>query len=782
MNLLIVFFRIFLNGLFLFVSLRLKVLISHQVNYIFLASRVVLFGIGFIFTPLTVQAEEDKWRLCTTPIKSESTKSIPLNIDSSEVSDASVSREMVFTADEFEVIGSEYRLKGKVKGGRGEQQLSADSLSYDKNTDLAEALGNVRYESGGRVLLGDSANINLGEDTGSFKPARFWFADKHMRGQADSVQFIGDQESRLKGVSFTTCDEGSNDWVLKASSLHLDRENNEGVARHARINFMSVPIFYFPYLSFPLEGRKSGFLAPAFGDSSTSGFELSMPYYWNIAPHRDATLTPKYMSRRGLLMQTEFRFLNEKSFGQVEIAHINDDRIFGEDRTSVNMKLRGNPSQRWRTSLDYQHVSDEDYLNDFGSELATSSTTHLERKADVVYRSNYLQASLLVQDFQKLEETIPGTETPYQRLPQFRLNSRNWSAPAGFVLGFDAEAVHFERSEGVIGNRLDFQPRVSWPWQVDSGFVIPKLTFRHTQYQLSRSDSAFDDSPTRSMPIFSLDSGLFFERELGNGASENGLRGRQTLEPRIFFLHAPYRDQDNLIVDEMGIDRVFDSSIPLFSFSQMFRENRFIGADRVADANQLSTALTTRYLDARGRELLVASVGRIHYFQDREVTLPGGMAETDSTSDWLAEIKSRWTPALSARAGVQWSSDSGDMERGSAHVLYQKDKRSVLKLAYSFEENFIEQSDLAFMWPLTSHWSVVGRWLHSIRDDVTLETLKGVEYESCCWTARLVQRSYRVDAEDEDENNSIWIQLELKGLTSVGKGIKKLLARDIISP
>ncbi len=739
---------------------------------------VFLFGLTFLISPYSVHAEEDQWRLCAAPTKTAQTKTTTLKNDLAEGSDTSASKEMTFTADKFEVHGSQYRLTGKVKGGRANQQLSADSLNYDKKSDLAHATGSVRYEHGDRILTGDSANIDLGKGSGSITPARFWLTDKHIRGQADSVQFEGVSETRLHGVTFTTCDEGSDDWLLKASSLHLNTENNEGIARHARIKFMGVPIFYFPYLSFPLEGRKSGFLAPAFGDSSNSGTELSVPYYWNIAPHRDATLTPKYLSQRGLLVGTEFRYLNERSHGQIEVAHINDDRVFGENRTAVGLQHQGNPVPGWRTQLEYRHVSDEDYLDDFGSELATSSVTHLESRANVDYRNQYLQANLLVQGYQTLDETLSGTDKPYQRLPQVQIHSQNWRGPAGFKLGFDAEAVRFDRSEGVVGNRLDAQPRISWPWHGLSGFVIPKLTYRHTQYQLNRSDPGFDDSPSRSLPIFSLDSGLFFERELGSGGSAR----RQTLEPRLFFLHAPFRNQENLIVDELSIDRVFDTTIPLFSFSQMFRENRFSGGDRVGDANQLSTALTTRFLDNHGRELLSASVGRTFYFQDREVTLPGGIAETDSTSDWVAEIKSHWTPSLSARASLQWDTETGDMERGSANILYLKDKRRVLRLSYRFEENSIEQSDLAFIWPLSPHWGLVGRWLHSIRDDVTLETLKGIEYDSCCWTARLVQRSYRVDALDEVENNTIWFQLELKGLTSVGKGIKNLLSHDIISP
>jgi len=353
--------------------LPIQIINSLRKKYVCFPGLAVLYGLCIVFVPFSVQAEEGLWRLCTTPIKTFPLRMPSTELASNKDSDTAASKEMTFTADEFEVLGSQYQLKGKVEGGRGNQHLSADSLRYDKNTDIAEAKGNVRFEYGERILTGDSATINLGDNSGKLKSARFWLPYKHIRGQADSIEFKGVAETRLKDAIFTTCDEGSNDWLLKASSLHLDTENNEGVARHARISFFSVPIFYFPYLSFPLEGRKSGFLAPSFGDSTNSGTEISVPYYWNITPHRDATITPQYLSRRGLLMEAEFRYLNQRSYGQIDIAHINDDRVFGEDRTSVSVQHRGSPSEAWRTQLDYSHVSDEDYLDDFGSELATSS-------------------------------------------------------------------------------------------------------------------------------------------------------------------------------------------------------------------------------------------------------------------------------------------------------------------------------------------------------------------------------------------------------------------------
>lgn len=738
-----------------------------QRQYLF----VLIFTFGALLTSDPSQAKEDTWRFCTSNL-SVKKENIP------STAEPTSQEEMTFTADQVDVEGSLYQFKGKVVGGRGDQQLSADNLDYNKETDIAVARGNVRYEQDGQIFLGDAAEINIDKKSGSIRPAKFWLTDRHIRGNTNEIIIESPSIVHLENSTFTTCDEGDDDWVLKASSLKLDTENNEGIARHARINFMHVPIFYFPYLSFPLQGRKTGFLVPSIGDSNHSGTEISIPYYWNIAPHRDATLTPRLLSRRGLLLQGEFRYLNPHNAGELDLEYIKDDRVFDDDRSAVSFNHQGQPKPGWLTRATYQSISDDDYLDDFSTELAKSSVTHLERMAGMEYSGDYLRANLLIQAYQTVDDNIPATAKPYQRLPQLQLDLRDQKGPAGLVLGMESELVQFDRAEGVIGRRLDFTPHISWPLRKDAGHMVPRLAYRYTHYQLGNTDPGFDDSPSRSLPLFSLDSGLIFERDLSGW----GKATTQTLEPRLFYLHVPYREQNNLIVDENGTDSVFDTSLALFSMDQLYRENRFIGGDRVGDANQVNAALTSRFLDLHGRELFSASVGRIFYFRDREVTLPGGQLETDTTSDWLGEIRSQWMKSLAVRASVQWDTRKDKMERGSVNILYQKDKRRVLKLAYRYEENTLEQGDVVFIWPVATRWNLVGRWLHSLKDDVTLETLKGIEYESCCWTARLVQRKYRVNAMDENESDSLWFQLELKGLTSIGKPVKDLLERDIFSP
>jgi LPS-assembly protein len=727
------------------------------------ASCVCLFVSGLIASP--VQAAEDAWALCAP---SPAAKPVSSTQSDSETS---------FSADTVSKEGAEYHLQGKVIGQRGEQRIEAQRLFYNEQTEQARAEGDVRYQVGERLLTSDTARLDMADDTGLFSPARFWLTDKHIRGRAETVELQSQTVTELQRAQFTTCDEGDNAWLLRASSLRLDTEENEGIARHARIEFMHVPIFYFPYLSFPLQGRKTGFLVPSFGESSVAGSELTVPWYWNIAPDRDATITPRFMTKRGVLLEGEFRYLNERSAGQLDVAHLSDDRVYEDDRSALQFQHTGDPAPGWRTRVDYRYASDNDYLDDFGNSLSTASVTHLERRGELNYQSDRWRAGLLVQGYQTLDDSLAATSRPYQRLPQLQLAISDWLGPAGLQMGFSAEAVKFARAEGVVGTRLDLQPHISWPLRGAPGFLVPKLTFRHTQYALEKNDPNTDANATRSLPLFSLDSGLVFERELSLGRAR-----RQTLEPRLFYLYVPKKDQADLIVDESGSARVFDSSKPLFSFAQLFRENRFNGGDRVGDANQLSSALSTRFFDEQGRELFSASLGRIFYFRDREVTLPGGTVQTDNASNWVAEMRSQWTSNMSARAALEWNTKDSELDRGTLDWRYQQGPRQMLRLAYRFEREVLKQVDVAAIWPITRHWHGVGRWLRSIRDQSTLETLAGLEYESCCWAARIVQRRHRDDVSVEEMSDSIWLQLELKGLTSVGRKVENLLARDILAP
>lgn len=684
------------------------------------------------------------------------------------------------TADEVQQEGNLYFFRGDVVSREGREVLQADKVDYDADKETALAEGNVRFHRDGQIVSGDSGDFQFAQDTGQITPAKFWLIDRHLRGDASQINIESKTSSTLESARFTTCDEGSNAWWFNTSSVELDTESGQGVAYNALLKIKHVPVFYMPYLSFPIDDRrKSGFLMPSFGHDSLSGNEFSTPYYWNIAPNRDATITPRYMHWRGLLLNGEFRYLNERSQGQVQLGVLSNDKLFNDDRSALDFSHSGEPAEGWTSNVEYRYASDEEYQTDLGNDFGIGSDTHLERRADLGYRGTGWQASMHLQAYQTLDNSIAEISRPYRRLPQFLLSVNEREAVKGMNYGLEAsEWVRFDKDAGVVGSRTDLQPYVSWPWYGNAGFLVPKVKYRLTGYQLERTDSAGDDSPTRTVPIFSIDSGLFFERDLqGEGRAKV-----QTLEPRLFYLYVPHREQSNLIVDESGTSRVFDTSLPGFSLGQMFRDNRFSGADRVGDARQLSFALSSRFLDVDGRQMFNASLGRGYYFQDRLVTLPGGAPETRTSSDWVAAMSSQWTPQLSSSANLLWDTQNNVLSEGDFDVYYKQGQRRVLRTAYRYTRQSQRQIDVAGIWPLASSWNLVARWLHSLEHEVTLESLAGVEYESCCWNLRIVQRRMLDSVTDSEATSSIWLQLELKGLTSVGDRVNDLLARDILAP
>jgi LPS-assembly protein len=684
-------------------------------------------------------------------------------------------------ADQTEASGSDiFRFTGDVDIRRGDQQLEADKAVYDKNTDIVDAKGNVRYRQGDFSLDADSVYVELEANKGTIENSNFSVADKHARGDAESIFLEGKNKARLKRARYTTCNPGNDDWYFSTSELKLNQETGIGTARDILVEFKGVPIFYFPYLTFPLnDERKSGFLTPSFGGSDEVGSELITPYYWNIAPNRDATITPRITSKRGVQLLTEFRYLNPTNGGQINLEYLPDDDEFGDDRHFIAIRHQGNFAPRWRTYVNINDVSDDSYFEDLGTDLNVASTTHLERRGEVTYSGDFWSATGRVQGFQTIDETIAAVDRPYDRLPQFLVNAnlpRQWG---GSNYLFQGEYVSFDRDDSVTGDRFDIQPGISLPLRNSSGFITPTLSLRHTQYALNDELPGTESSPSRTLPIFSVDSGVTFERE----ASWGGTRFQQTLEPRLFYLYVPFRDQSDI--------PIFDTTLLDFSFARLFQTNRFAGTDRVGDANQLTLALSTRLFDDNGTERFNAKIGQIRYFRDREVILPDGVVETENSSDVIAEaIALEVVPNWSAITTLQWDPQDSRVEKTVVGVRYQTSDKRFFDLSYRYlnEEvedpststvrEQLEQIDVSALWPLSKsqdhQWNAVGRLNYSLTDDRTLEFLAGVEYDTCCWAFRIANRSF-VNEVDGDSNNSLFLQLELKGLTRFGNEGKESL-------
>ncbi|MFN2348027.1 MAG: LPS-assembly protein LptD [Thioalkalivibrio sp.] len=663
--------------------------------------------------------------------------------------------------------------RGNAELSRDGRTLYADELRYDEGRGYAEAEGNVRLDDGLFALESLQGHLFMDSERGAFEQADYRYHPMHARGEAERVERLDAQRFRLSRATYTTCDEGQDDWILRASRVDLDQESGKGRARNVSLHFKRVPLFYTPYISFPIdERRKSGFLYPSIGNSDASGLDLSVPYYWNIAPHRDATITPRLLGDRGLLLGGELRYLNPRSHGELALEYL-DDRDYGDDRGSLNLRHQGRPFERTRVDLMVNTVSDAQYLTDLGNSLAITSTTHLENRADLRYQGDGWNLLARFQGYQTVDPAIPSGSRPYQRLPQLLFSSGLPLSGGGPVEGsLRAEWVAFERDDTLTGQRLDLMPGLSLPLQRSYGFLTPGVKYRYTSYQLQDTAPGQDTRPERGIPIASLDAGLFFERPLADG-------GLQTLEPRLFYLYVPHRDQDAL--------PLFDTGRRDFSFDQLFLDDRFTGADRVGDANQLTLALTSRRIDTMsGEERFRASVGQILYFDDRQVTLtPSEAPATDNRSSLVAEAALRMAREWSARGAIQWDPHGEQTELATAQLQYRGSGRRIANLGYRLREDplrpdrELEQMDLSAAWPLNARWNMVGRYNYSLRDERDVEVLAGLEYESCCWRASMVARRYLTAGVEREYNNGIYFQLTLKGLAGLGTGLQDLLGESI---
>lgn len=659
---------------------------------------------------------------------------------------------------------------GAVEARQGDQILHAQRVEYNNVDDTLHAEQEVLFAQPGLRVGGASADLHLATNSGTLQGVEYRLIDRAARGAADSAEIIDRDRSIYTNISYTTCRPGNSDWLIEAAELELDRASGVGTARDAKVSFKGVPFAYTPYLTFPIDDRrKSGLLIPSIGYSDSNGADISLPYYFNLAPNYDLTLTPRIMSERGLQLGGEFRYLLEQHSGELRAELLPSDSASSahDERGSLSLRANGDPATRWHYDVNLNHVSDDDYFDDLGGSLAVSSTTTLERRADLAYHGDGWHALGRVQNFQ----TLGTTAESYDRLPQMLLYMNRPDQALGLTYHLRGEYVSFDKSSGVTGERLDLYPALSLPLRRSWGFLTPKLGVRYTSYDLEDQTPGLEDDPTRTTATLSVDSGLYFERE----TSWFGDAITRTLEPRLYYLYTPHEDQSAL--------PDFDTAEHDFSFASLFRENRFSGADKVGDANQLTLALTSRNLDRRtGEEFLRASLGQIYYFSDREVQLQSssGSIDTDDSSAFVAEVAARISRNWRTGAGLQWNPHLDDeTEKAAFAVNYNNGEGRLFNFAYRFDDGDYEKTDISASLPLNHQWNLVGRWDYSLMHSATMEAFAGVEYDSCCWSSRLVLRQHRVDANAEPDIG-IFLQLELTGLTSLGDRIDQFLEDGIL--
>ncbi len=642
--------------------------------------------------------------------------------------------------------------RDQVRLVQGDRRLETEEIIFDRAAGRLELPALLNYRDAFIAIRAERAWVEAQESRGRFEGVNYQIAGSEGAGQAMIIELQSESQAELDDFDFTTCDPDDPDWQLKARQVRLNLDRGQGVARHARLEFKGVPILYSPWLSFPLsDERQSGFLYPQFGFSSDDGFDFSVPWYWNIAPNRDATFTGRWIQDRGAMLASEFRFLTPRQRGQLDLEVLPSDRKADRSRYYGQFDYAASLAPRWRAQVDLRRASDDDYFVDLGSDLADSSVQFLRSSASLRGTGRHWRADVLADTFQVLDEAVaPGAE-PYRRLPRMRL-LYDPPRPGNLDFSVDSELVYFDRDQGVTGGRMDLYPRLRWSLLRPGWFVRPELGLRTTAYELSGAERG---SLSRTTPIASLDSGLILERP---GADDRHL---QTLEPRLFYLYVPERDQADI--------PTFDTAELTFGFSQLFHHNRFSGPDRQADANQLTVALTSRRINLDdGQSPFDVSLGQIFYFSDLQVQMPDVVSDDRSRSATVAEANWRPRTNLTLSAGLQWDSVENETEVAQFGLNYRgRDARQVA-LGYRFRRDRLDQVDLRVRYPVRENMNLFGRLNYSFEESQTLEALGGIEYESCCWALRVTAREFVRDRE-ADTRRAVFLELHLRGLGSLGR-------------
>lgn len=709
-----------------------------------------------------------------------------------ETADSSIAPGVVIIeGDRMQIyLDRTFKSIGNAELHRDKQDIYGDSIEYDVQDEELHVVGNTRIESSGGKVWGPELRMRLSDSTGEMKDASFQIntqsvntRSSHSRGDAKTILFVGEDKKRLKDARYTTCSADSDDWYIRASNIELDDYTKSGTARNAWIQFKGVPLLYTPWISFSfLNQRQSGLLSPTWGNTTRSGFEVSTPFYWNIAPDMDATLTPRYLSKRGMQYQGEFRYLGERYSGTDNIEYLPSDTLTNSTRYYANLKHRQTFGNGWSASYDIERVSDNQYFSDMSTHIITTSQVALPQQGSVSYANDVWNFNGLVQKFQ----TLDGISYPYERLPQLTLagnkdwgitNNNLYSQWVNFDRNANAPAARATASGGVLttsvtGSRLTAYPSISLPFAKPYGYITPKFGINYTSYQLNNPTFSLDgttgtyQSDSRTLPIFSLDSGLYFDRNMR--VVKNSYT--QTLEPRLYYVYIPYKNQSLL--------PVFDSAEADLNLGTLFMENQFVGNDRINNANQLSLAVTTRMIDAKtGEQRLAAILGQRFYFTDQKVGIPGESLRTGNTSDIVTAVTARLINKWNVDTAWQYNTDTARTVKANIGMRYNPEPGKALNLSYRYTKESLEQINISSQWPLGVGWYGLGRWNYSLRENQPIEGLAGIEYDAGCWQARTVMQ--RVSTATANANYALFFQLELGGLASIGSNPFTLLKRGI---
>jgi LPS-assembly protein len=713
-------------------------------------------------------------------------------------------------------------LQGNVIARQGDREVRSNDAQYDRATGALTAMGSVTYQDPIVRLSGSDGKYSPSAGA-QVRSAQFELRQRNGHGSAKTLDLTPKGILNLKDVTFTTCHMTDKSWELNASTLTLDTAKQVGTGRDATIDFEGVPVLYLPWLSFPLSSeRKSGFLFPAAGDNSTSGAELEVPYYWNIAPNADLTFSPMYYSRRGVDLAGDARLLTDDQDGELQWHFLPDDQLFQSEEQGVNAAntaagLPESPSSssdrsfltvhdvatlpdNLRVLVDAANVSDPLYFQDFGTGPETTSTAFLQRLIELSYRDENWNVGAEAEQYQPVNvvlaaDYLPDQYRPYALAPRLYADGDfGWGPSELFRYGFDSELVDFTRAVGITGWRLDLTPNVGLDYENPGFFIRTKLAWDYTQYELDNILPGEENAPSRSLPITSFDTGLKFDRLVG----ANGDR-TLTLEPRMLYLYVPYRNQDQL--------PLFDTALPDLNTVELFRTNRYVGDDRISDADQVTAGVTSRLLNTdSGQQYLTATVGQAYYIETPRVQLPGenleGQEKSDLVGDFVVSAYQNWNVDLN----LDWNPDESQEERTFVQLQYKPEAESVINVAYRYQRDVVlssalaaqgevpaglgtpslsfaqgqslNQTEVSTAWPIARNWRLLARWVYDLDAHEGLDRLLGFEYRSCCWRVRVLARRYLVNGTGQ-QDTAFMFQLQLSGLAGVGPATDAFLGSAI---
>ena len=764
-----------------------------------------------------IPSHQSAWPVSGTPPRSTT----PFSASDKKSSPTHFSANKIVGINDLELVA-----EGEVVFERAGDTLKADRIVYQQIEDEVEASGNVRMTSPDSEFSGPRMRMRLEESIGEIETPAYRIRHKPapipepaitllglpamteggqviastgrmlsrpeitVSGTANRIEFRGEDQYHLKEATYSTCAPNQRDWEISINELDLDYLAERGTGKGATIRFKDTPILYLPWINFSLnDQRKSGFMTPTLGSSSKNGFDIATPWYWNISPNIDATITPRVMTKRGLQLNAELRYLlnssNNRNLsnalqpmtdqGQVRIEYLPSDKLANRDRYGYAIAHSQVLAPGLTGTLNLNGVSDDNYFSDLSTRVSQVTQGNLLRQGVLTYGGPWYSATLNLQSYQ----TLQGLAKPYQRLPQINATAFRYDLPLGMALNLNAEYVSFDHQSYILGKRSTLYPQLSLPLATSAFNLTPKIGIHATHYALDRTTSPgpnqIDQQPSsnasRTLPIFSIDGGLSLERDInwfGNSLT-------QTLEPRAYYLYAPHRNQRQI--------PIFDSGLTSFNYAQMFSENRYAGGDRIGDANELTLAVTSRLIDpASGADRLRATLGTRHYFRDQTVTLPGEAARTDRSADILATLAGQVLPHTFADFGWQYNPRDNRTDRLTIGGRYRPEAGKTLNASYRFARDglgktLLEQIDLSAQWPVSGGWHGVGRYNYSINESRIVEMIGGLEYNAGCWVGRIVVQRLATIA--DQPTTSIFFQIELNDLARLGSNPLQLLRRSI---